>query len=397
MRVLQINSIYPIKSTGRIVKELTEIHKSHGIESFVACGFTDVKEENVYVIGTPLYNKLSIAFTRFFGKHGFYNKCATRKLLRYIDSIKPDIIHLHNIHGHYLNVRLLFEYIKKHNIPVVWTLHDCWSFTGHCAYFDVVNCDKWKTGCHNCPAKHQYPVTKIFDRSKESYKDKKKLFCGVDNLHIATASAWLAEKCKESFLKDYPITVAINGIDTDKFAPVENDLKKSLGIEDKFVLLGIISDFASHKGGADFLKLSEMLKDDEVIVLLSLEEEASQIPSNIIPVPRTSDDTQIAAIYSMADVFVNPTMQETFGMVNLEAIACKTPVVTYKTGGAAESQTEKTGFTVPRGDVNAMYDAIQRVKNGEIDPEACRERALNFKKQDCYLKYIEIYRKLSDK
>ncbi len=391
MKILQINSIYPIRSTGRIVKELEDIQREQGYEPYIACGQSMVKKDNVYTIGTPLYNKLSILKTRLFGKHGFYNRRATKKLLKHIDAINPDIIHLHNIHGHYLNVKLLFEYIKKHNIPVVWTLHDCWSFTGHCAYFDVVGCDKWKNGCSNCPAKHQYPITKIFDRSRGNYKAKKELFSNVEKLHIVTPSKWLMDLCKESFLKKYPVSVLHNGIETDTFTFSESDIKKELKIEDKFVILGIIGNFKSHKGGKDFLKLSEMIGKDEVIVLLSLEENPEDIPSNIIPLPKTSDDKLLAKIYSMADVFVNPTMQDNFPTVNIEAISCSTPVVTYNSGGSAESQCEGTGFVVEKGDIKGIYDAVLRVKNGEISRDNCRKRGLEFKTKDCFRKYTEIY------
>ncbi len=392
MKVLQINSIYPIKSTGRIVKQLADIQKEKGIEAYVACGENISADKDVYVIGSKFYNKLSILMTRLFGKHGFYNKSSTKKLLKWIDSVKPDIIHMHNIHGHYINVKLLFEYIKKHDIPVVWTLHDCWAFTGHCAYFDIADCEKWKNGCHLCPLKKKYPVSLFFDRSKGNFRDKKLLFTGVSKLHIVTPSDWLKGLCEKSFLGDYPITTLHNGIDTEVFSPTASDIKKELGIENKFVILGIISNFASHKGGEAFLKLSEMISEDEVIVLLSLEEKPGNIPSNIIPLPRTTDDKMLAKVYSMADVFVNPTLQDNFPTVNIEAIACGTPVVTYISGGAAESQSKDSGYKVKKGDVNGLYDAICKVRDKTILGENCRSRALEFKAHDCFEKYLDIYK-----
>ncbi len=393
MKVLQINSIYPIKSTGRIVKQLADIQKANGIEVYVACGENMSSDKNVYVIGSKFYNKFNILKTRLFGKHGFYNKSATKKLLKWVDSIKPDIIHLHNIHGHYINVKLLFEYIKKHNIPVVWTLHDCWAFTGHCAYFDIADCKKWKNGCHSCPLKKKYPVSLFLDRSKSNFRDKKSLFTGVQNLHVVTPSDWLKGLCEKSFLGGYPITTLHNGIDTDVFSPVCTDIKKELGIENKFVILGIISDFKSHKGGEDFLRLSKMISDDEVIVLLGLDENPDNIPSNIIPLPRTSDDKKLAEIYSMADVFVNPTLQDNFPTVNIEAIACGTPVVTYTSGGAGESQSEDSGYRIEKGDINGIYNAVKKVKVGAVLSENCREQALNFKAHDCFRKYLDIYKR----
>ncbi|MBR3988469.1 MAG: glycosyltransferase [Clostridia bacterium] len=394
MKVLQINGIFPIKSTGRIVKQLADIQKENGIEAYIACGESTVQADNVYVIGSKVYNKLNILMTRLFGKHGFYNKIATRKFLEWVDVVKPDIIHLHNIHGHYLNIKILFEYIKKHNIPVVWTLHDCWAFTGHCAYFDIANCEKWKTGCRCCPLKRKYPVSWFFDRSKGNFRDKKRAFTNVSKMHIVTPSYWLKGLCEKSFLGSYPVHTLHNGIDTDVFLPTDSDIKRKLGIDNKFVILGIISNFESHKGGKAFLELSEMISDDEVIVLLSLEEKPDKIPFNIIPLARTNDDKRLAEIYSMADVFVNPTLQDNFPTVNIESLACGTPVITYNSGGSGESQCKGSGYVVRKGDVKGLYDAIKKLREKAIPGEQCRAQALNFKAHDCFEKYFDIYERL---
>ncbi len=396
MKVLQINGVYPIKSTGRMVKQIADIQTKNGIEPFVAASECNVKKPNVHIMGSKLYIKANILMTRLFGKHGFYNKSATRKLLKWIDEIKPDIIHLHNIHGHYINIRLLFEYIKKHNIPVVWTLHDCWAFTGHCSHFDYVGCNKWQTGCGGCPMQKSYPVSWFFDRSKGNLRAKRELFTGVERMHIVTPSYWLKSLCEKSFLGKYPVTAIHNGIDTKVLKYTPSDIRKELGIEDKFVILGVISGFSGYKGGEYFLKLSERLSDDEVIVLLSLEEKEDNLPRNIIALPRTSDDKRIAQIYSMADVFVNPTLQDTLSMVNIEALACSTPVVTFKTGGATEMLNDECGLGVKRGDVDALYSAIMDVKRGKISKDACRKQALNFKTEECFSKYLDIYKAVSD-
>lgn len=396
MRVLQINGVYPIKSTGRIVKEIEAVHKKNNIESFIATSECTLKKSNVHTMGSDLYIKANILKTRLFGKHGFYNKTETRKLLRWIDEVKPDIIHLHNIHGHYINVKLLFEYIKKHSLPVVWTLHDCWAFTGHCSHFDYKGCQKWRQGCFDCPMKKSYPVSWFFDRSKGNYRDKKALFTSIPEMHIVTPSNWLKGLCEESFLGKYPVTVIPNGIDTDVFSPAVSDIRKKLKLEDKFVILGIINEFSGYKGGEYFLKLSQMLSEDEVIVLLSLEENPDTLPHNIIPLKRTADDKRLAEIYSMADVFVNPTLQDTFSMVNIEALACATPVVTFNSGGAAEMLDEQSGVWVNRGDTKALYEAIQKVKRKDISSAACRKQALKFKTEDCFTKYLDIYKSVSD-
>lgn len=396
MKVLQINSVYPIKSTGRIVKEIETVQVKNGIKPFVATSECTVNNPNVHIMGSKLYIKANILMTRLFGKHGFYNRLSTKKLLTWMDEIKPDIIHLHNIHGHYINVRLLFEYIRKHSIPVVWTLHDCWAFTGHCSHFDYVGCSKWKTGCGNCPMQKSYPISWFFDRSKGNYKAKKALFTGVEKMHIVTPSNWLKELCEKSFFGKYSVKTIHNGIDTDVLAPTKSNIRKELKIEDKFVILGIINKYSGYKGGEYFLKLSEKLSDDEVIVLLSLEEKAENIPKNIIPLERVADDRRLAEIYSMADVFVNPTLQDTFSMVNLEALSCGTPVVTFKTGGATEALTKDCGLVVDRGDFEGLCHAIEKVKQGKLNGDACRARALEFKTEDCFEKYLDVYRSVSD-
>lgn len=396
MKILQINGVYPIKSTGRIVKEIEVVHNKNNIDSYVAACECTVNKPNVHTMGSTWYVKANILKTRLFGKHGFYNKSATRRLLRWIDEIKPDIIHLHNIHGHYVNVKLLFEFIKKHDISVVWTLHDCWAFTGHCSHFDYVGCNKWQKGCYSCPMKKSYPGSWFFDRSRGNYSAKKALFTGVTKMHIVTPSQWLKDLCQKSFLGKYPVTVIHNGIDTDVFSPTASDLRKELGIEDKFVIMGIVNKFSGYKGGEYFLKLSRMLSDDEVILLVSLEEKPEDIPENIIALPRTADDKRLAAIYSAADVFVNPTLQDTFSMVNIEALSCGTPVVTFNSGGSSEMISEKCGVSVNRGNIKALFDSIQKVKDGAFSADDCRAQALMFKTEDCFSKYLDIYKSVSD-
>lgn len=395
MRILQINSVYGVKSTGRIAYDLMEVQKENGIEGFVACSSTDIKDSNVFCMSRgPLWDKLNILKTRLFGRHGFYNKAETKKLCSYMDEVKPDIIHLHNIHGHYINIKMLFEYINKHSIPVVWTLHDCWAFTGHCPHFDYAGCDKWKTGCHHCPLKKGYPVSWFFDRSKRNYNDKKQLFTSVKRMHLVTPSRWLKELAEESFLGKYPVTVVNNAFDTQAFKYEPSDLRQELGLENKFVILGIVSNLNSAKGGQYFLELSKMLKDDEHILLVSLEDGYEQLPSNITAVGRTESTKELSKYYSMADVFVNPSLQESFSMVNLEALACSTPVVTFKSGGCTESISENCGIGVEKGNTEALYDAVCRIRNNDYKAEDCRARSLEFSRDKKFTEYINIYRGL---
>ncbi len=395
MRILQINSVYGIKSTGRIAYDLVEIQKENGIEGFAACSSTDIKSDNVFSMSRgPLWDKLNILKTRLFGRHGFYNRAETKKLCSFMDKIKPEIIHLHNIHGHYVNIKMLFEYINKHHISVVWTLHDCWAFTGHCPHFDYAGCDKWKTGCHHCPLKKGYPVSWFFDRSKRNYRDKKRIFTSVEKMHIVTPSKWLADLTKESFLGKYPVSVIHNGINTDSFKFTPSDLRKELSLEGKFVILGIVSNLNSTKGGQYFLELSKMLREDEHILLVSLEEDYEKLPSNITAVGRTENAEELAKYYSLSDVFVNPTLQDTFSMINVEALACSTPVVTFRTGGCTESLNENCGFVAEKGKVTSLYEGITQVRNNKIKRENCRDRGIEFSRDNKFLQYIDIYNKV---
>ncbi len=391
MKVLQINSVYGVKSTGRIAYDLVQLQEKNNIEAFVVSGEGSFDSPNVYVMSGKLYQKLNILLTRLFGRHGFYNKFATRRLIRYMDKVSPDVIHLHNIHGHYINIKLLFEYIQRKNIPVVWTLHDCWAFTGHCPHFDYVGCERWREGCGNCPQQKGYPISLFFDRSKRNFADKKQLFTGVEKMHIVTPSRWLAELAEQSFLGKYPVSVVNNGIDTDVFSPSASDMRERLGLSDKFVILGIVSNLNSTKGGQYFLKMSERLREDEQIVLLSLED-TENLPKNITALPRTESAHELAQIYSMADVFVNPTLQDTFSMINLEALSCGLPVVTFRTGGCCEAVTEECGVLVEKGDENALYEAVCRVRQGEFSSSISRQRGLEFDREICFSKYIDIYK-----
>ena len=395
MRILQINSVYGIKSTGRIAYDLLRIQEENGIEGFAACSFTSDKSQNVLSMSHGrLSDKLNILKTRLFGRHGFYNKRDTKRLIEYMDEVSPDIIHIHNIHGHYVNIEMLFNYINKHDIPVVWTLHDCWAFTGHCPHFDYAGCDKWKTGCYNCPLQKGYPVSWFFDRSKRNYEDKKRLFTSVKKMHLVSPSYWLAGLAKESFLGKYPVSVVHNGIDIDAFKYTPSDLRKQLGLEDKFVILGIVSNINSTKGGQYFPELAKMLKDDEHILLVSLEEGYDMLPSNITAVGRTENARELAKYYSMADVFVNPTLQDTFSMINIESLACTTPVVTFRTGGCMESLTEECGIVVEKGSVKALYEGIEKIREMKVSPDVCRARGVEFSRENRFSEYIDIYRNI---
>ena len=396
MKVVQINSVCGQGSTGRIAESISKVATESCIENYIFFGVGTCDYPLSECIESKLYLKFNILKTRLFGKHGFYSKAATRRLLKRLDEIKPDIIHLHNIHGHYLNIKMLFNYIKKNKIKTVWTLHDCWSFTGHCSHYDYAGCNKWKSGCYKCSQKKKYPKSLIFDRSKSVYKEKKELFTGVKDMTIVTPSEWLAGEVKKSFLKEYPVKVINNGVDLKKFKPVRTDIKEKYQLEDKKIILGICFNLYDMKGGKYLIELAKLLNGNEHMVILGLSTN-EQLPNNVTVLPKTNNVEELAEVYSMADVFVNTTLQDTFPTVNIEALACGTPVVTFDSGGSAEIIDESTGYKVARGDAEAMYSKIKDVlgKDSNVYKENCRKRAeMLYSDTNKYNDYIDLYSKM---
>ena len=398
MKILQINTFYKHGSTGRIVSDLQGFCQQNNIECYVAygCKTSDNINKNSICLQGYWRRKWNILKTRLFGRHGFYNIEETNKLIEYINQIKPDVIHLHNIHNHYINIELLFDYIKKQNYPIIWTLHDCWPFTGWCAYFDYVACNKWKSYCYNCPSLKDYPRTWFFDRSYDNYYRKKKIFIGVRKMTLVTPSNWLASLIQSSFLKEYPINVINNGVDLDLFRPIKTNIKNKLGIEDKNVLLAIVPNLAKRKGAGDLLKIPHLLKNNEILLLIGLTpKQIKQLPkNNCIGIAYTENINDLVAIYSAVDVFINPTYEDNFPTTNIEALACGTPVVTYNTGGSIEVVDELTGYVVQKGNINEMLKASRSIieKGKDFYQQNCRNKALLcYEKNKQYMKYIQIY------
>lgn len=367
MKVLQINSVCGIGSTGRIVTDIHNMLIEQGHESNIAYG-RDLpnKCEDAIRIGTKFDNYVHVAKTRIFDKHGFGSK---RSTLRFIDIVKEldlDIIHLHNIHGYYINIEVLFNFLKETNKPVVWTLHDCWSFTGHCSHFDYIGCEKWKNGCYKCPQKTEYPKRFLIDNSKWNYKKKKEIFTGISDMTIVTPSKWLAELVKKSYFKDYEIKIINNGIDLSIFKPTESCFREKYKLENKYIILGVSSTWNERKGLYEYIRLSKMLDGNEIIVLVGVtENQKNHLPSNIIGITRTNDTKELSEIYSAADVFVNLTLEDNYPTVNLEAIACGTPVISYNTGGCNETINESTGFIVEKKNVNKVLEILRKLKNNK--------------------------------
>ena len=403
MKILQINTTFKGGgSTGRIVADLFELMTKEGEDAYAVYGYETVKVESdkLYQVQNRFERKISILQTRIFGKHGFYNIRSTRKLVDWIDEVNPDIVHLHNLHNHYINIQILFDYIKKKNIAVVWTLHDCWAFTGWCAYFDYYGCNKWIEGCNHCPAKHDYPKTWFFDRSEELYKKKANIFVGVRNMYIVTPSKWLAELAKKSMLGDYSIQTINNGVDVYVFEPKDYRTiirqKYSIG-EDKKMILSVASRFTRRKGIEFIKKIPEKLDEDCILVVVGVDEKnKEELSGKAICISRTENVNQLAELYSAADVFINPTLEDNFPTTNLEALACGTPIITYNTGGSPEAVDSDSGVVIEKGDEEAFIDAINKSLKKSQAPEIivkCRNRATQyFEKKACYMKYINLYR-----
>lgn len=401
MKVLQINSVCGIGSTGRIATDIHNILIEQGHESYIAYGRGLPKNcDNTIKIGTKIDNYTHVLKTRLLDKHGFSSKQATKEFINKVKNIDPDIIHLHNIHGYYINIEILFNYLKEADKPVIWTLHDCWAFTGHCSHFDYIGCNKWENGCFDCPQKQEYPKSIFVDNSEWNYYKKKEIFNGLKNLTIVTPSNWLTELVKESFLKKYPITTIHNGIDLSIFKPTENNFKSMYCLNDKFIILGVANVWNYRKGFDFFLELASHLRKDEIIVLVGLsEKQMAKLPDKIIGITQTDNIVDLVNIYSSADVFLNPTLEDNFPTVNLEAIACGTPVITFDTGGSSESIDVNTGMVI-FSDIEESINSIRHIKNirKESFSTYCEQRARErFDKYYAYEDYISLYNYKNDK
>lgn len=398
MKILQINATYNIGSTGRIVFDLKSELEKQGHSAFCAYGYGQTTDDKSYKIikGNGNFTvKKNLAYTFFTGKHGCIHKNETIQLLKWIDKVNPDVIHMHNIHGNYLNLKLLFQHLKKIKKPIVWTLHDCWSFTGHCAYFDCCKCEKWKEGCYECKNLYSYPKSLFKDCSKKQWVEKKQLFTNIPNLVIITPSKWLANLVKKSYLSDYPIKVINNGIDLSLFRPTHSNFRKKNNIQEEKIILGVANSWKVNKGINYFIEFSKKLGKEYKIVLIGLsKKQIKNTPENIIKIERTTSTKELVELYSTADLLLNPTLEDNFPTVNLEAQACGTPVITFDTGGSPEAVTAETGLVVKQGDMEGLYKGICEISKNNVVEQQCRKRALQFSKDLKYKEYINIYSKL---
>lgn len=407
--LLQINPVLRVNtSTGRIMQEIGELAMQHGWRSCIAYskGRDGIKSCQSEVI--PVGNKWSTIWhgleTRLFDRHGLASNEATRLFVKQIQELKPDVIHIHNIHGYFLNYQILFDFLVQSNIPVVWTVHDCWLYTGHCYYYSYAGCNKWQTGCGHCPQKKEFPASWLIDRSHQNYEDKKQAFTSLplDQLTIVPVSEWIREEMQYSFFRNNQFHVIHNGINTNIFNIYNPEqVKQKYGLNGKHILLGVASIWSREKGFDDCIQMADFLHPDEMLVLVGVRpEQQKKLKKNMLGIPRTENIHQLAELYAAADAFINPTWQDNYPTVNLEAIACGTPVVTYRTGGSIEAITDQTGFIVPQGNVKEMLEAARLIsqRGKAYYQQPCRTYALeNFRKEDRYQDYLDLYDKLTER
>ncbi len=364
MKVLIINSVCGVRSTGRICTDIAEALIKKGNEVKIAYGrehapgqFDSISRR----IGKDCDVKEHAIETKIFDNHGLASRATTKRFLMWASEYNPDLVWLHNIHGYYINYELLFDWIKSRpEMEVRWTLHDCWAFTGHCAYFTIARCEKWKSGCGNCPQKKEYPASVFLDNSRRNYDRKKKAFTGVNRMTLITPSKWLADLTRESFLKDYPVEVHNNSVDRSIFFHRESDFRDRFSLQYYKIVLGVASPWSDRKGLKDFLKLSEIIPDDYRIVLVGLNKaQIKKLPDKVIGITRTNNAIELAEIYSSVDVFVNPTYEDNYPTTNLEARACGIPVITYNTGGSPESVEPQN--VIEAGDIIRLKKRILEI------------------------------------
>lgn len=398
MKVLMINSVCGIRSTGRICTDIAGLLEEQGHECKIAYGRESVPEKyRKYAIrvGSRVGVYFHALLARIFDRAGFGSKTATRRLIKQIKEYDPDIIHLHNLHGYYVHIGVLFDFLRKYNKPILWSYYDCWSFTGHCAHFDFNRCDKWKSGCERCAYKREYPRS-IFCGAKRNYKKKKELFTGLSRLQLIVPSRWMQAMAGQSYMKEYPICVLPNGIDLNVFGMATSDFKAKNGVTDKFMVLGVSSFWNKMKGLDVFNRLAEDLDDKIFQVVLVGKAEEGSLSDKILHIPATNNIKELCALYTAADVFVNPTLQETQGLTTIEAFSCGTPAVVFDSGGAAECVDDTCGLVVDRGDYDGLLDAILRLQQKKVlfDAQDCIRAAQGYEANRLCQDFVRLYKEV---
>ncbi len=399
MRVFEINSV-PYGSTGTLMFALADMLRENSHEVKCTAGFTwsGSGRDDFFVTSNIFEKEFHTVLSKITGRNGHYSYFATKRLIEKIKAFAPDIIHIHNIHGWYLNFPLFFDFVKSSGVPIVWTLHDCFAFTGGCAHFSYVKCRKWQCGCGDCPQLSRYPESFI-DRTSLMLREKLELFADVPELTLVSPSVWLAGLVKESFLREYPMRVINNGINTEIFKKTENNFRKKYGIKEKYIVLGVILGYDVRKGIDVFARLSEMLPEDYKIVIVGADSKSKRyLPKSILSLCRVDSAAELANIYSAADVFVNPTREDTYPTVNMEAVACGTPVVTFDACGSTEMISEHCGRKVTVDDIDSMCREITDVcESAKYEPSRLSDIGKGFDKKYCLEEYRKLFEEIYDR
>lgn len=406
IKILQINTVAVHGSTGRITEGIGNAAIKRGFDSYIAYGRgkEPISSSKLIRIGSLIDVLIHILMTRLFDRQGLASYFSTKRFIKQIKTIEPSLIHIHNIHGNYLNFKVLFDFLSQSNIPVVWTMHDCWPITGHCVHYYAVNCSKWKSACESCPRLSSYPKSIWLDRSKKNFIDKKRFFTSIKNMHVVSVSSWLENVLRSSYLCKYDITRIHNGIDVEHFYPRTTEvswIKEKYGLNDKFVILGVAIGWSSENGLFDFYQLRSKLSDNYAIVLVGVTPHLQkQLPKGIIGIPRTNSINELAMLYSSADVFINGSREETFGLVTAEAMACGTPVIVYNSTACAEIVTPEVGYVSEAGDLQGIINCIKKHENLSNEEKinmsnscATYVRTM-FDKDKKYKEYIDLYERV---
>ena len=398
-KILQIGIEVNSGSTGKVAEQIGIIAIDGGFESYIAYarGYNP-SLSNTIKIGNKLSQFIHLLKTRILGEHLDGSYFVTKIFINKIKKLNPDIIHLHNIHGYYINVPLLFKFLKKFGKPVIWTLHDCWVFTGHCTHFTIEGCDKWKKECFSCPKTKNYPKSLFFDTSNQEYLTKKKLFNDLPNLVLVGVSDWVARLAGESFLKNKKIISVFNGVNTEVFRQMFNRnevlTKYNINPTSK-VLIASGTTWINTKGLDDYKILADVLPLDYQLVLVGVNKKvASNIPSKIITIPRTESQNELAELYSVAEILLCLSYQESFGFPPVEAMACGTPVIVYNNTALRELVNESTGRLVPTGNINEVLEMIREITSIGKNKfsQNCRNRVLEIYDMNLsYQKYLNLY------
>lgn len=386
---------------GKVMLGIAEVARNSGFDYYTYSPESkiDSPKNHSYII-SRYTNYANMKISQLIGYDSAVINYGTYKLINQLKKIRPDLIHLHGLHGWYIDYKKLFEYIKQNNIPVVWTQHDCWAFTGKCTHFSYVKCNKWKTGCYDCPQLSRYPESKFIDNSKPMYNYKKNTFTSLKKCQIVSVSNWLMSILEESFLKNYPITTIENGIDVSVFKFIKSDLRNKYGLNDKVIILGVAASWNERKGLDDFINLRGMLPEDkfEIIIIGLNSQQLDRVKKEgIIGISRTANKSELAEWYSTCDVFFNPSIEETFGLVTVEAMACGAPVIVYNSTAAPELIKHTNNYCVNTNDLDEVVECINKIlKNGKLFYSNV-ERAYHYYNQDSqYEKYLDLYSEFLD-